>query len=87
VVRGHLGRIRTEDVAAVRAAAGDGADDLDPGLFRTAPHRTHYRGLDVLEAYIRARRDVLYARFLREWRRLEREAFESTVREAVGAVA
>ena len=87
VVRGHLGRMRSEDVAAVRAAAGDGAEDVDPGLLRTAPHRTQYRGLDVLDAYIRARRDVLYARFLREWRRLERDAFESTVREAVGAIA
>ena len=87
VVRAHVGRMRAEDVAAVRAAVGDAADDVDPGLLRTAPHRTHYRGLDVLEAYLQTRREVLYARFLREWRRLERESFEITVREAVGAVA
>jgi hypothetical protein len=84
VVRAHVGRMRAEDAAAVRAKAGGQAKDLDPELLREAPHRAHYRGLEVLDVYTQARRDVLYARFLREWRRLEREDYESSVEEAVG---
>jgi CHAD domain-containing protein len=84
VVRGHVSRMRTEDAAAVRARAGDSANDLDPALMREAPHRSHYRGLEVLEAYVQARREVLYARFLREWGRLEREDYRSEVEWAVG---
>ena len=87
VVRSHVGRMRTEDAATVRARAGGRAGDLDVALLREAPHRRHYRGLEVLDVYIQARREVLYARFLREWRRLEREGYKSLVEEAVGAVA
>jgi hypothetical protein len=76
--------MRTEDAAAIRARAGGQAKDLDPALVREAPHRAHYRGLEVLEVYTQARRDVLYARFVREWRRLEREDYKSQVEEAVG---
>lgn len=75
LVRAHLKRLRAEDAAAVRAAAGDGARDLDPGLARTAPNRTRYRGLESLQAYLRGRREVLYARFLADWARIERERF------------
>jgi hypothetical protein len=84
VLRAHLGRMRAEDAAAVRSKAGARASDLDPKLLREAPHRAHYRGLEALDVYTRARREVLYARFLREWRRLEREGFESSVEKAVG---
>ena len=84
VVRTRVGRMRAEDAAAVRAKAGGRAADLDPGLLREAPHRSHYRGLEVLDVYTQARREVLYARFLREWRRLEREDYESAVDKAVG---
>jgi len=86
-VRAHVISMRTEDVAAVRARAGGEAKDLDPALMREAPHRTHYRGLETLDVHTQSRREVLYARFLREWRRLERESYESQVLEAVGAVA
>ena len=54
---------------------------------REAPHRAHYRGLEVLDVYTRARREVLYARFLREWRRLELEDYAAFVEDAVGAIA
>ena len=85
--RAHVIRMRTEDAAAVRARAGGDAKDLDPALLREAPHRTHYRGLETLDVYTQARREVLYARFLREWRRLELEDYKSRTLEAVGAVA
>jgi hypothetical protein len=84
VVRRHVERMRADDTAAVRAKAGGLAEDLDPELLREAPHRAHYRGLEVLDVYTRTRREVLYARFLREWRRLEREDYKSSVEEATG---
>jgi hypothetical protein len=58
----HRGALRAEDAAAVRDAAGDG-DDLDPALAAQAPHRTAYRGLEVYEVYLLARRSLLYERF------------------------
>ncbi|MFL5886803.1 MAG: CHAD domain-containing protein [Thermoleophilaceae bacterium] len=86
-LRAHAIRMRTEDAAAVRARADAEAKDLDPELVRDAPHRSHYRGLETLDVYTQARREVLYARFLREWRRLEQDDYKSRTLEAVGAVA
>ena len=74
-VERHIERLRAEDAAAVRERASGDADDLDPAAAKAAPNRRLYRGLEALDAYLRARRDVLYARFLREWSRLERERF------------
>ena len=75
LVRRHVKRLRLEDAAAVRAGAGEQANDVDPAGARTTPNRTRHRGLEALHAYLQARRDVLYARFLREWSGLEREDF------------
>ena len=58
----HRGALRSEDADAVRGAAGDGAD-LDPALAAQAPHRTAYRGLEVYEVYLLARRSLLHQRF------------------------
>jgi DNA-binding transcriptional ArsR family regulator len=74
-VEQHIARLRIEDAATLRQRAGSRASDLDPAAAREAPHRHRYRGLDTLDAYLRARRDVLYARFLREWVRMERFDF------------
>jgi CHAD domain len=70
-VEAHIARLRAEDTAVVRAAAGARSRDLDPAAVRDAPNRLLYRGLETLDVYIRARRQVLYSRFLREWERLE----------------
>ncbi len=43
--------LRSEDAAAVRELAAD-ADDLDPELSARAPHRTAYRGLEVLAVHV-----------------------------------
>ena len=66
-VERHIARLRLEDAAVVREAAGVTASDLDPEAAREAPHRLRYRGLEALVAYLRARRDVLYLHFVREW--------------------
>src|SRR3954471_21096424 len=68
-VQRHIERLRLEDAAALREAAGTGATDLDPRSAREAPNRLLYRGLEALVVYLRARRDVLYGSFVREWER------------------
>ena len=66
----HIARLRAEDSATLRQVGGS-RSDLDPAAAREAPNRRSYRGLEALRAYLVARREVLYARFLREWRRYE----------------
>jgi CHAD domain len=66
-VERHIERLRLEDAAAVREAAGTESEDLDPKAARAAPNRLLYRGLESLIVYLRARRDVLYAQFVRTW--------------------
>jgi CHAD domain len=61
-VRDHLKRLQQRDATAVRGKAGH-APDLDPRLAARAPHRTAYRGLDVLAVYLEARRSLLEDRF------------------------
>jgi hypothetical protein len=70
-VENRLEEMRQEDATDVRQRAGD-APDLDPRLLRSAPHRTSYRGLEVLAVYLKARRELLYDRFVELWERQER---------------
>src|SRR5213592_1633340 len=46
-VERHLAELRDADAAAVHGRAGD-VPDLDPSLAARAPHRTSYRGLELL---------------------------------------
>jgi hypothetical protein len=69
-VRGHLKQLQRSDAQAVRARA-DQAPDLDPRLASRAPHRTAYRGLDVLAVYLEARRELLIDHFADFWQRQE----------------
>ncbi|MSO42078.1 MAG: CHAD domain-containing protein [Solirubrobacterales bacterium] len=66
----HLAELRERDAVAVRARAGN-APDLDPRLAAGAPHRTSYRGLEVLATYLKARRLLLFDRFVAYWQRQE----------------
>ena len=79
LVESHIARLRDEDAAAVAAAAAPNASDLDPAAAREAPHRRHYAGLEALAAYLRARRSVLYRRFVRDWARLEKSGFRASL--------
>jgi hypothetical protein len=54
----HLSQLQADDAEVVRQKAGD-------------TPRTAYRGLDVLAVYLRARRQVLYDRFVAFWARQE----------------
>jgi hypothetical protein len=78
-VEAHVERLRAEDAAAMADAAGRGAKDLDPAAVRDAPHRREYAGLAGYAAYLAARREVLYAEFVRYWRRLERGGFAERI--------
>ena len=78
----HRRSMRNADADAVREAAG-AAGDLDARLAGRAPHRTAYRGLEVYEVYLLARRGLLHARFCElchsheqraVWRKLDRSA-------------
>lgn len=75
LVRAHVKRLRAEDALAIRERAGERAKDLEPEVARGAPHRTRHRGLESLHAYVQARRQLLYERFIREWSSLERRGF------------
>lgn len=70
-VAAHVERLRDDDAKAVRARAGD-AEDLDPVLVAKAPHRTAYRGLELLAVHVEARRALLFDRFVGLWGELER---------------
>jgi hypothetical protein len=71
----HARRLGAEDAFSVRTAAGARAKDLDSGLVRDAPHRRRYRGLASLAIHTRARRALLYERFVARWSKLERDGF------------
>lgn len=71
-LREHRREMREQDAAAVRDAAGEAAD-LAPELAARAPHRTAYRGLEVLEVYLLARRRLLFESFVESWRAQQRE--------------
>jgi CHAD domain-containing protein len=79
LVEAHIERLRAEDAEAVRATAQRGASDLDPEAAREAPNRRHYAGLEALATYLRARRPVLYERFVREWAQLEKSDFRASL--------
>jgi hypothetical protein len=70
-VEAHLAELRSQDAEAVRARAAD-APDLDPRLVARAPHRTAYRGLEVLAVYLEARRALLFERFVMLWNHQEK---------------
>ena len=82
-VRAHAARLRAEDVDELTRRAGRNARDLKPELARTAAGADHYRGLETLAAHLAARRRVLFARFEREWIRLEARDFRGTLLAAI----
>ncbi|CAB4858888.1 unannotated protein [freshwater metagenome] len=65
----------------IRAA---GAPDLDPAHAAELPHAQEWRGLLALEAYLRARRDLLAERFRDLWLDLERDGLRARLEFATG---
>lgn len=77
-------RLVAADAAALRAAADD-APDQDPKLLREhAPHLRDHVGVAALHAHLRARRVLLFDRFLALWADYERKGFRARLEYAVG---
>ena len=74
-IREHAELLRAEDVGALRIRAGGRARDLEPEAGSHAPNLDRYRGLEAFANYLTARRGVLFERFVREWKALERRGF------------
>jgi hypothetical protein len=75
--------LRAHDADVVRERAAD-ADDLDPALVPTAPHADAFRGLEAMVVFLRARRALLFGRFLELWLELQRAGFRSRLEFALG---
>ena len=82
-VQAFLDELVAEDATALVAAAGD-AEDLDPSAVRRAAHRRDHAGLVALLVHLRARRELLYARFLELWQEYERKGYRARLEYAVG---
>ncbi len=82
-VAAFLEELVEADAAALVERAGD-APDLDPALVAQAPHRDDYAGLAALLVHLRARRALLFERFLALWRDYERKGFRARLEYAVG---
>jgi hypothetical protein len=82
-VRAHAERVRAAGVEDLRGRAGRNARDLKPGLAASREGADLDRGLETLAAHLAARRQVLFARFEREWVRLEARDFRGTLLAAI----
>jgi hypothetical protein len=82
-VLAFIDELQARDAAALVERAGDAAD-LDPRLLRYAPHRRDYAGLAALLVHLRARRELLFRRFLELWTDYERKGFRARLAFAVG---
>jgi hypothetical protein len=81
--RAFAERLQAEDAAALHAAAGAAAD-LDPALLRRAPHARDHAGIAALLTHLRARRLLLFDRFLKLWGEYERKGFRARLEYAAG---
>ena len=75
--------LRAADARHLRELAGPDAKDLDPALAAQAPNRAAYRGLAPMDVALRARRDLLFERFLARQAKLERGGFRERLLEAI----
>jgi hypothetical protein len=82
-VQAFLDELVAEDAKQLVAGAR-AAEDLDPSAVRTASHRNDHAGLVALLVHLRARRELLYQRFLELWQEYERKGYRARLEYAVG---
>ncbi|HZH23320.1 MAG TPA: CHAD domain-containing protein [Solirubrobacteraceae bacterium] len=75
--------LQAADAAALHRTAGS-APDLEPALLKQAPHAREHAGIAVLQVHLRARRLLLFDRFLELWDDLERKGFRARLEYAAG---
>ena len=78
-----VGELRNADVAEI-VHRSSGEKDVDPALAAQASHREAWRGLEALIVHLRARRELLFGRFLAFWTDLERDGFRARLEYAIG---
>jgi hypothetical protein len=81
-VEAVLEEVMRDDARAL-AARHAGAEDLDPAAVRRAPHHSAYAGLAALLVHLRARRVLLFERFLEVWADYERKGFRARLEYAL----
>jgi CHAD domain-containing protein len=69
--------------AAALAEAAAGGDDLPAEAVKGADHHREWAGLVALVVHLRARRALLFERFLATWRDYERKGFRARLEYAV----
>ncbi len=82
-VQAHAAQLRANDIDELTRRAGRNARDLKAELAPTATGADRHRGLETLATHLAARRRVLFARFEREWIRLEARDFRGTLLAAI----
>jgi CHAD domain-containing protein len=73
----RMEELRAADARVVRERAPRDADDLDPKYATRTANARAWRGLETMAIYLKARRELLYGRFLELWTRLERDGFRA----------
>ncbi len=74
-IRRHADRLRAEDAETVRLRATRPGAELEAEAAQHARNLDRHWGLEALTAFVTARRKILYERFAREWKALERRDF------------
>ena len=82
-VEALLAELREADAVEARRLGGARAEDLDPRHATGTTHATAWRGLQTLAVYLRARRLLLFDRFVTFWTELERDGFRARLEHAV----
>ena len=80
----RMEELRAADARMARMRAPANAGDLDPRYATRTSNARAWRGLETLAVYLRARRELLYERFLDMWVRLERDGFRARLLYAAG---
>jgi hypothetical protein len=75
-------RLLAADATALHEVAGE-AGDLDPVLLKQAPYQRDHAGVAALQTHLRARRRLLFDRFLELWADYERKGFRARLEYAV----
>ncbi len=79
-----LASLIVADAATLTTSAlAEGSDDLDPSGLADAPGRPAYAGVVGLAVHLRARRELLFARFAAMWLTLERQGFRPRLEFAI----